>query len=567
LRPLPKRVAVPMVRVLFLAALFVLTPFVVASLPIGCSSSSNANATDGGVDGTDEFDAPHGQVYLANLSVTSSSGAIALAPTFSPGTTDYYILCDEGPNAVTVSMTASSGATSQLEQPTPASPKLAEQTLHVSVNANQAVVAAAWQGQMSVEYWVRCLPPDFPKFRATAYPQNGTPPPGYYLMGTETPAPGGVGYAMVLDINGVPVWYAAQPQNGIFNSTTGAFDVDSPAPGSISYISWPSTNASFPFQIFGLSPASTTTIYAKNYALDPHELKKAANGDYYIFTDQIETGVNLTGYDMMLSDGGVKDWGPDQSILPCDVLEVNSSGDKEWEWVATDHLDAVMDNTLVGYEAGPDGSGYPDPFHCNTVDIDPANGNILVSSRHEDSIFYIDRQTSKIVWKMGGKTYVNPADGATYVPVADPFYRQHDTRLLPGWDSTKCGGTGQISMYDDHSFEPGYARGIVYNVNVGVGAGCPAAGATVAWQYDGPNWADQMGGFRILPDGSRTIGWGVVSWSLPGGGQPVLSEVSEAGKPLFEWSFTDGTFSFRVIKVPSSQLTLEVLRQAVSASN
>ncbi len=499
-------------------------------------------------------------VYLADLGVTSStSSAVVLSPAFSPIVHDYYVKCSTGANALTVSMTASPGATSQILKPT-VSVFAAQQTLSVTVNESQAIVAAAIRGSTTIEYWVRCLPHDFPTIKATPHPDAGAPPPGYYLIGNEFPSPGGRAYAMVLDARAVPVWYLAQPQTGIYTATTGAFDVDSLVRGTISFISWSSSMASGPFQFLQLSPPSTTPVSATGWALDPHELRALTNGDFLLFTDQLETGVDLTGYNRTLPDGGIESFGPNATILPCDILEVDSQGTLVWTWIATDHLDAVMDNTFVGYEAGPSGAGEPDPFHCNSIDVNPANGNLLVSSRHMDSIFYVERSSGKILWKMGGKTYTK--DNAAYVSVADPFYRQHDARLLPGWSST-CGGTGQISVFDDHSYENGPARAVVYDVNVGVSDGsetCAPAGATVAWQYAGSWPATMMGSFRILPDGSRIVGWGFTSNRTL-----VFTEVDSAGNDLFDLSFTQSTWSYRAIKVPLDELDLETMRSAMEA--
>ena len=125
-------------------------------------------------------------------------------------------------------MTASSGASSLLLQPIP-SPTLPAQTLSVSVPVNQAIVAAATDGTATVEYWVRCLPPDFPLLQWTPHPEAGAITPGYYMVGTDEPTTSGC-YAMVLDGNGVPVWYAqALPALGWC-----VFDVDSVVPGAIS---------------------------------------------------------------------------------------------------------------------------------------------------------------------------------------------------------------------------------------------------------------------------------------------------------------------------------------------
>ena len=481
---------------------------------------------------------------------------VTLVPAFSPDVHDYYVRCAEGENAFSVTLVASSGAEVMLQQPTTsaANPR---QTIDVTVNPNQAIVAVvkdATGTSSTTDYWIRCLPPSFPMMEMTAHSDAGAPPPGYYLIGNETPAYGGVGYAMVLDQNGVPVWYEAQPQSGAFNSTTGAFDVDSLADGEVSLIPWPSQLASAPFQIRQLSSGKTASVSGKGQALDPHELRALPSGDFLIFTDQIQTGVDLTGYDVPQSDGGVESFGPNSSILPCKILEVDPEGRVVWDWTATDHLDPVKDNTLPGLEAGPNQVEVPDPFHCNSIDVDPATGNLLVSARHMDSVFYIERSSGRILWKMGGSEYTK--DGAAYVPVEDAFHRQHDARLLPGW-SSDCGGQGQLSLFDDESYEPNPARAVVYDVQVAssTSAACGSAGARVAWQARGTGSSDLMGSFRISSDGSRVIGWGV-SPSLM-----VFSEVDSNGSDLLDFYFTVPTFSYRAIKVPLSALDIGVMRR------
>ena len=51
--------------------------------------------------------------------------------------------------------------------------------------------------------------------------------------------------------------------------------------------------------------------------------------------------------------------------------------------------------------AAPDGGVLVDPFHCNSLDVDE-KGNFVVSARNMNSVFYIDKPTRKVVWKMGG---------------------------------------------------------------------------------------------------------------------------------------------------------------------
>ena len=82
--------------------------------------------------------------------------------------------------------------------------------------------------------------------------------------------PGTTGYALVLDGNGVPLWYypATAKEEPV--------DVDNVVPGAIScFISFPSSQ---PFQIHQLAPLATTDVGANS---DAHELR-VANGDFLV---------------------------------------------------------------------------------------------------------------------------------------------------------------------------------------------------------------------------------------------------------------------------------------------
>ncbi len=228
-----------------------------------------------------------------------------------------------------------------------------------------------------------------------------------------------------------------------------------------------------------------------------------------------------------------------------------------WTWTATDHFDPVKDTTepILAPPLG-DGGQVIDTFHCNSIDVDPANGNLLVSARQMDSVFYIEKSTGMVLWKMGGATA--SLDDAGYVPVTSPFYGQHDARLQPGWSA--CGG--QISLFDDQTYGKQPARGVLYDVVVGAGdGGCEAgtAGASVAWQYAGKASSGASGSFRISADGSRVICWGLESESI------VFTEVDDAGNDLLDLVSTNSAFiapmqSYRAIKVPETALDLDAMR-------
>jgi hypothetical protein len=534
-----------------------------SALTLGMDAGADV-AAEGPRDAGESVSSDGGAPFLTELIVSVASpvdgeAPITLAPPFSPRTHDYYVRCSSGANQLALTLSASTGATARLLQPI-TSPSKSAQSLSLTVHENQAIVAAATRGAASTEYWVRCLPHDFPELRMSVHAEAGTPPPGYYLIGDFAPINQGP-YAMVLDGNGVPVWYH-------LGDSSGMCDVDDVASGTVSFVSTLAEG----FEILRLDPWTTSHVAASVSALDGHELRLLANGHYVVFSSGVRTGVDLTGLHFGLLDGGVASFGPNSNIQDCTVAEVEPDGGVVWQWSAFDHFDPAKTSTFPWYSVtgptGPDGGAVVDPFHCNSIDVDPINGNLLVSARNMDAIFYIDKATGAVLWKMGGPASCK--DDAIFVSVADPFYRQHDARLQPGWAPGCNGGTGQISVFDDHSYKPGTARGVVYDVVVGdvdggphLEGGCPDGGsvdapkagaATVTWQVNGSVTSVDLGSFRISADGSRIVGWG------DGVPDLVFTEVDVHGNHLLDFEFTDGNVSYRAIKVPETALSLPAMR-------
>jgi hypothetical protein len=509
-------------------------------------------------------DAPRdaGPPSLVALTVSEPSSGDAAAPNalipqFFPTIHDYYVRCAAGTNQLTVSMTASPGSTSLVVQPTVSS-SAPQQTLTVSVNDGQALVAEAADGTAVTDYWVRCLPSDFPHLQWKLHPRAGTPVPGYYLLGTAQPTTGC--YAMVLDSNGVPVWYVSSTPTSLGWCV---YDVDDVVSGAVSF--YASSDIPEDFEIHQLSPLVTTDLAANGQNVARHELLLLSNGDYLVVSTPFET-LDLTGMQLPLSDGGVETLSGPQTVTACNLLELAPDGTAVWTWTGSDHLDAVKESVVPILTAGTS-NFVVDPFHCNSVDVDLASGNLLVSARQMNSVFYVDRSTGRVLWKMGGTTYNK--DGATHVSVADPFVLQHDARFESAWSLNGNGGSGKVSVFDDESEGARTARAVVYDVVVGsgdggvgdAGGGCDAAPpdggsggtATVTWQYAGPTSSVSMGSFRILGDGTRVIGWGSILGL-------AMTELDSKGKDVLDFSFTDCNTSYRAIKVPLSAYDLDVLR-------
>jgi len=345
------------------------------------------------------------------------------------------------------------------------------------------------------------------------------PTPGYYLLGIA-------GYAMVLDTRATPVWYARG---------TGVADVESQLPNTIAVnpndtgpYGW---SSSVLFQVHDLDTQVTTNLQAVGSPTDGHELRSLANGDYLLFTYPTVSNVDLDGLSTFIGTWNVAD---------CEIQEIDPAGNLVWSWRALDHLDPVTESVEPALN-DINGEDVVDLFHFNSIDVD-ATGNLLLSARHANAVYYIDRATGQILWKMGG-TPTNK-DGARWIQVVgDPqgtFNMQHDARLL---------ANGDVTMFDDQSATSGLARGVEYSLDMNAGT------ASVVWQYAGLARSLYEGSFRRYDDDESVIGWGGYFSELR-----VLTELDASGNDVFDVFFSPQTVVYRAIKVPAGMLDIGLLR-------
>jgi hypothetical protein len=424
---------------------------------------------------------------------------LALSPPFSPQVSDYAVPCAAGENPLTLTVVDATGT----------------YTTSVVVEGGQAIVVAN-------QIWIRCLPSDFPAIRAT-HPSGGSPTPGYYLVNAGS-------YGMVLDTNATPVWYAhgSAPE-----------DVDALQPNVISLA--PNSTAPYgtsldtAFQVHTLGNETTTSLQASGTPTDGHELRLLPNGDYLLFTYPIETGTDLTG---------LAAFGAGEAMADCEIQELTSAGQLVWSWLASEHVDPVAESVepatnVVGTQT------VIDPFHCNAIDVDPS-GNLLVSMRHTNAVFYVDRTTGTIQWKLGGVP--TNKDGATYIQiVGDPegaFNMQHDARLL---------SNGDVTVFDDHGAPTtaGVARGVEYAIDH------TANTATMVWQFLGNESSLYEGSFRREDDGESVICWG--GNSAPTDAR-AITEVDANGNDVFDIAFEPIASPYRGVKVPPTMLDITRMR-------
>jgi hypothetical protein len=469
---------------------------------------------------------------LASLSVSS----LTLFPSFSSGTFDYVLRCAAGTNAVTINATAVAGGTVRLVKPITTQPS-PSQSNPVNLAENQAAVVEATNAQgQAKQYWIRCLPNDFPTIDATPHPGAGTPTPGWYLTADFPNATTGA-YAMILDTHGTPVWYkhvsTGNPTDvKFFGKNRVAFA------GATGGMGGYNQDPNADYKVYNLENNQVTeTIKAFGVSTDFHDMEPLPNGNRLVMSYVIKGGFDLTGLNATPAPG------PNSTIADCEVQEVNPQGSLVWKWDASDHVDPVTENEFTPTPVTINNTPVYDVYHCNSIDPIPG-GDVLVSLRHNNAVIRIRRSDGKIIWKLGGTT--NSKDNAQHITVQNypqvATSLQHDARFLPN---------GHVSVFDNQSLRAGPAQGVEFALDLQNGTAQPV------FQFGSPQGKNSQatGSFRRYSDGHSVICWGITSAVVLN-----FSEVDAAGNDVLDVGFGTGNGAYRAVKAPPTRFDVNVLR-------
>jgi hypothetical protein len=276
-----------------------------------------------------------------------------------------------------------------------------------------ATVVRARNGDGHGRYVIRCLPQDFPEY---TFKRLGGPTPRWELMTVGS-------YAVIFDRNGVPAWWLSSPR-GVndgkllpdgnlawwTNGTVGPFGSD---PAAV-------------YQEFGLDGSVKNTIRAVGLNTDLHDMQQLPNGDHLVLSYSHRSHVDLSAYGQ----------GSDATVLDAVIQRVDPDGNVVWSWNSKDHIG--LDETGRWWSALH--APFYDILHINSVER--AGDSLIVSFRHADAVYSIDRSTGDINWKLGG-THTPESLEVKNDPNGDyPLGGQHDARFDK---------RGNLTVFDDET--------------------------------------------------------------------------------------------------------------------
>ncbi len=246
-----------------------------------------------------------------------------------------------------------------------------------------------------------------------------------------------------------------------------------------------------------------------DYGTDVHEFRMLDDDHWLLEAYMGETVTNVPGY----SSAGV---------VSAVVQEVQA-GKVLFDWETTS-VPTLYTQSSDGNDFTNAKTMYADYNHLNSLDIDPSNGNIVVSLRHDDEVLELDRKTGAVLWTLGG-------EGDEFgLADADKSSHQHYVRFL---------GPGDLMMFDN-----GNAGKLTKIREYRIDEAAHTAKVLTAFSVDG-HFSAAMGSVQKL-DGRYFVGWGYR--------QDTESDVTEIDattmKKTFELSFQDGYCSYRALKYP-----------------
>ncbi len=223
------------------------------------------------------------------------------------------------------------------------------------------------------------------------------------------------------------------------------------------------------------------------------------------------------------------------------VQEVDpSTGKLLFQWRSDEHV-ALAES----YQPAQPNSAW-DYFHINSVDVDPTDGNLIISGRNTWAFYKVQRPSGKILWRLGGKASDFKLGTGAH------FAFQHDVRSHPD---------GTFTVFDNEGGPPAEAsqsRGVVLSVNE------KSRQADLLRQYlhSPPVLSEALGSVQDIESGHRFIGWGDSSY---------FTEYDPTGKVVFDARLASGTESYRAFKrawtgIPSEPPAIAAVPKGSSAT-
>jgi hypothetical protein len=368
------------------------------------------------------------------------------------------------------------------------------------------------------------LPADFPHSR---FESLRPAPPGLFVVAFSSPADERP-WIIVYDEKGVPRWWYNPDTRALWGQVL----EDGDLVWARSFGDGYGLDPRMAHEVRTESGKLLRLVRTEGSIVDGHEYRELPDGNVLLDTYVPETA------DLRRVGGPRR-----ATILSAGVQEVDPGGKVLWKWSSRGHISLGetgrwWHNVLSNPRRRLHREAF-DPVHINSIEP-RGRREVVISTRHTDAVYGIDRATGEVNWKLGGTP-----TGKSLRVIGDPA-----VKLLGGQHDVRIDRRGRLTVFDNGKDRPRRPRVVFYRLDLSRGR------AVYRGQLNDPDVhrSHCCGSARETDDG----GW-LVSW----GDNRLVTRFDPEGRIAFRLHLPAPTF--RAVPVPEGATSVARLTRAMAA--
>jgi len=455
----------------------------------------------------------------AEAATITSSGS--LSPSYSRSVANYTTSCVG--NTLRLGLSVLPTTSVQIGS---AAARGGSRTVSLPIAPGRRVVLKVTERGTTTVHSIRCLPNDFPVL--TAQGQLPSSSPLVALTERTTRAGATSSYAIIVDRNGVPVWWQKESASLVNFFATGD--------GKLAL-----TKSGSGVNLLNLDGTTLSSIHPPVGDIDAHEVIPSTAGTWLMGVHTRRHGVDLSS--IGLAKG--------ETVFDSGIFEATPTGKVRWSWQSSKHL--ALNEVLIPQVTHTPTSRIIDVAHLNSIELD-GQGGIIASFREPSAIYRIRLSDGSIDWKLGGTTTPQSLTvlGDADIGLQSHLMGQHDARLQ---------SDGSLTVFDNGSettrvgFEASRAARVL---RIKIDPIARTASVVESLHDPGIGTSPCCGSARKLSDGGWLVAWG---------GTPHIRAYDSIGRKVFSLDFRDPQrFTYRATPILSPTITESTLAAGMDST-